>query len=250
MSRCVPYPALTQAVPHPIWGGVLRLVMGNDPEMVRYLCQMLSLCLSGYTGDKQFWFWQGGTDHGKTTVLTFMARLLGPFVYSIPLKALLKHRQDTSILHDIAGVRGMRLVYAEEFKPGDVLDSSWVKRISGGNDITADRKGEPNVTFSSTAKLIIGTNDMPELTDVDEALRGRVRVVPFPTNIPAVMQAAGKAPYYEVHLQTSGKLQWVMRARGWSTAERLKGGEFRADLRGVNLYQTDLSGTNLGKTSL
>jgi hypothetical protein len=85
---------------------------------------------------------------------------------------------------------------------------------------------------------------------VDEALRGRVRVVPFPTNIPAVMQAAGKAPYYEVHLQTSGKLQWVMRARGWSTAERLKGGEFRADLRGVNLYQTDLSGTNLGKTSL
>jgi P4 family phage/plasmid primase-like protien len=150
------------------------------------------LCATGYVGEKAFWFWQGKTNAGKTTVLTFLARLLGPFVYSIPLRALLKHRQDTGILHDIAGVNGIRLVYAEEFKPGDVLDSSWVKKISGGGDITADRKGEPDETFRSTAKLVIGTNDMPAITDIDDAIRGRVRVVPFPTDIPAAMRKRGQ----------------------------------------------------------
>jgi putative DNA primase/helicase len=192
MSRCVPVPALRGPEPHPKWDAVVRLVMGDDPEMVRYLRQMLGLCATGYVGEKAFWFWQGKTNAGKTMVLTCLARLLGPFVYCIPLRALLKQRQDTGILHDIAGIRGMRLVYAEEFKPGDVLDSAWVKKISGEGDVTADRKGEPNETFRSTAKLIIGTNDMPALTDVDSALRGRVRVVPFPADIPAAMKTAGK----------------------------------------------------------
>jgi putative DNA primase/helicase len=167
--------------------------LNGNAEIIAYIRQMLGLCLTGYVGEKSFWFWQGDTDAGKTTLLTILVRLLGPFVYSIPLRAILKHRQDTGILHDIAGVRGMRLVYAEEFKPGDVLDSSWVKKVSGGGDITADRKGEPNVTFRSTAKLIIGTNDMPALTDIDDAIRGRVRVIPFPANVPAAMKAAGKS---------------------------------------------------------
>ncbi len=193
MTRCVPVPALTGPEPHPKWDAVLDLVMGGDAELILYLRRKMGLCLTGYVGEKAFWFWQGPTNAGKTTVLTFLARLLGPFVYCIPLRALLKHRQDTGILHDIAGIRGMRLVYAEEFRPGDVLDSAWAKKISGQGDVTADRKGEPDETFRSTAKLIIGTNDMPALTDVDSALRSRVRVVPFPADIPAVLQKAGKS---------------------------------------------------------
>ncbi len=192
MTRCVPVPALSGPEPHPKWDAVLELVTGGDAELIRYLRRMMGLCATGYVGEKAFWFWQGLTNAGKTTVLTFLARLLGPFVFCIPLRALLKHRQDTGILHDIAGIRGMRLVYAEEFKPGDVLDSAWVKKISGQGDVTADRKGEPDETFRSTAKLIIGTNDLPALTDVDSALRGRVRVVPFPADIPAVLKQAGK----------------------------------------------------------
>src|SRR5260221_8737979 len=192
MTRCAPVPALTRPEPHPKWDAVVARVMCGEAEMVRYLRQLMGLFLTGYVGEKSFWFWRGPTNAGKTTVLTFLARLLGEYVYSIPLRALLKQRQDTGILHDIAGTRGMRLVYAEEFKPGDVLDSAWVKKFSGGGDITADRKGELDETFKSTAKLVIGTNDLPTLADVDSALRGRMRVVPFRANIPAELAKAGK----------------------------------------------------------
>lgn len=192
MTRCAPVPALRSPEPHPKFDEVVARVMCGESEMITYLLRLMGLFTTGYVGEKSFWFWQGATDAGKTTLLTFLARLLDPFVYNIPLRAVLKHRQDTGILHDIAGTQGMRLVYAEEFKPGDVLDTEWVKRISGGGDITADLKGQPDETFRSTAKLVIGTNDLPTLTDVDTALRGRVRVVPFRANVPAELRKAGK----------------------------------------------------------
>jgi P4 family phage/plasmid primase-like protien len=193
MTRCVPVAALTTRKEHPRFTAFVRMVMGDNREMEQYLLWVMSLFLSGYTGEKCFWFWQGGTDHGKTTILTFLQRLLGDdFVCTIPMRALLKKKYD-GILHDVAETRAMRMYYAEEFKPGDELASDWIKRLSGEGWIKADRKGEANETFRSTGKLVIGTNDMPAITDVDAALRGRVRVLPFPVNVPAAVRAQGGA---------------------------------------------------------
>ncbi len=191
MTRAVPVNALPKAAPHPRYDRYMRLLFGENDDLIAYVEWIIGLSATGYTGEKSFWFWQGETDAGKTTLLTFIEWLLGKFAYSIPLRALLKERRDTGILHDIAGTEGMRFVYAEEFRPGDVLDSSWVKKLTGQGSITADRKGEPDITFPSKSKLVIGTNTMPILADVDSALRGRVRVVPFPHNVPKLLEAQG-----------------------------------------------------------
>jgi putative DNA primase/helicase len=191
MTRAVPVDALTKPAKHPKYDHYLRLLFGDNNDLIAYVEWIIGLSATGYTGEKSFWFWQGDTNAGKTTLLTFIAWLLGAYVYNIPLKALLKMRQDTGILHDIAETEGMRFVYAEEFRPGDVLDSSCVKRLTGQGNITADRKGEPDITFPSKAKLVIGTNTMPILADVDTALRGRVRVVPFPHNVLKLLEAQG-----------------------------------------------------------
>jgi putative DNA primase/helicase len=193
MSHCVPVAASREPVAHPKWDAMLNLVMGGDREMVKYLRQCLGLLLTGDVSEKSFWFWVGETNRGKTTVLAVLAGLLGEFAYKIPLRAVLTRRSEMTIRHDLAGLRGVRLAYAEEFKPGDVLDVGVIKDVTGGDRITADRKGEPNETFPLTAKLIIGTNDLPELRDLDSAIRGRVRVLPFEVDIPAALAAAGVA---------------------------------------------------------
>ena len=184
MSRCVPVAASREPVPCEVWHAVLRLVMDDDLEMVNYLRRVFWLMLTGDVSEKCFWFFVGKTNAGKTTMLTFLARLLGEFAYKIPLRGLLKRYGDPGIRHDLAGLQGMRFTYAEEFKPGDVLDVGVMKEIAGDSDITADRKGEANETFKCRAKLVLGTNDMPLITDIDDAIRGRVRVVPFPVNVP------------------------------------------------------------------
>jgi putative DNA primase/helicase len=191
LTRCAPVAASRVPVPHPKWDQMLDLVMNGDPEMVRYLRQCLGLLLTGDVSEKCFWFWVGETNRGKTTVLAVLAGLLGDFAYKIPLRAVLSRRNEMTIRHDLAGLRGIRLAYAEEFKPGDVLDVGIIKDITGGDRITADRKGEANETFPLTAKLIIGTNDLPELRDLDSAIRGRVRVLPFLVDIPAEMRTLG-----------------------------------------------------------
>ena len=192
MTRCVPVCASREPIPHPRWDAMLRLVMHDDPELVRYLRHCLGLLLTGDVSEKCFWFWVGETNRGKTTVLEVLAALLGDFAYKIPLRAVLTRRSEMNIRHDLAGLRGMRMAYAEEFKPGDVLDVGIIKDITGGGTITADRKGEANETFPLMAKLIIGTNDLPQLRDLDSAIRARVRVLPFTVDIPAEMRTLGE----------------------------------------------------------
>jgi putative DNA primase/helicase len=183
--------ASADPVPHPRWDALLDLFMGGDPAKIHYLRQMLGLLLTGDVSEKCFWFWVGKTDAGKTTLLELLHELLGDFVYKIPLRALLERREGMVIRHDLAGLRGVRLAYAEEFKPGDVLDGGVMKDITGGKTITADRKGEANQTFRVTAKVVLGTNDLPKLKEVDEAIRNRVRCLPFSVNVPATLSERG-----------------------------------------------------------
>ena len=192
MSWCMPVAASREPVPHPQWDAMLRLVMDEDAEMVDYLRRVLGLCLTGFTGAKCFWFWVGNTNAGKTTVLRVMEELLGPAAHKVALRAVLKRHEDLAIRHDLAEIQGRRFIYAEEFKPGDVLNVGVMKELTGDGTITADRKGEDNETFRVQAKLILGTNEMPHLTDIDDAIRGRVRVLPFPANVPARLAERGE----------------------------------------------------------
>jgi putative DNA primase/helicase len=184
MSRCLPVAASREPVAHPTWDAVLDLVMDGDHAMVRYLRQVLGLLLTGDVSEQCFWFWFGKGKNGKSTLATFLHTFLGDYACKLALRALLERREAMAIRHDLAELQGRRLAYTEEFKPGDVLNAGTIKDITGGGKITADRKGEQNETFAATAKLIIATNDLPSLHDVDEAIRSRVRCIPFTVHIP------------------------------------------------------------------
>jgi phage/plasmid-associated DNA primase len=116
LSRCLPVEASEKPVKHPYWDSFMLLLMNNDAAMVRYLRQNIALLLTGDVSEKCFWFWVGNTDTGKTTLLTFLHAFLGAFAYKIPLRALLKRREEMTIRHDLADIQGSRLVYCEEFK--------------------------------------------------------------------------------------------------------------------------------------
>jgi hypothetical protein len=88
MTRCVPVCASREPIPHPRWDAMLRLVMHDDPELVRYLRHCLGLLLTGDVSEKCFWFWVGETNRGKTTVLEVLAAhpgaLASPPAFAVP----------------------------------------------------------------------------------------------------------------------------------------------------------------------
>ncbi len=187
LTYCLPVAAAKIRVPHPRWDAMLNLVMNNDIDLVRYLRQMIALMLTGDVSEQCFWFWFGKGKNGKSTLALFLHHFLGPFATKLALRAILDRATPLTIRHDLAELNGRRLAYTEEFKPGDSLNVGIIKDITGGGMITADRKGEPNMTFASTAKLVIATNDLPNIKDVDEAIRTRVRAIPFTVHIPTAM---------------------------------------------------------------
>src|SRR5260370_41130605 len=108
--------------------------------------------ITGIVEAQEFYLFFGGRNAGKTTLLRYLAELLGKeFAYKIPIRGILERRDSGYIRHDLAGLRGARLAYAREVKPVDAVGSGIVKDITGGGYIAEDEQGRPNINVSLTA---------------------------------------------------------------------------------------------------
>src|SRR5260370_17752121 len=102
--------------------------------------------ITGIVEAQEFYLFFGGRNAGKTTLLRYLAELLGKeFAYKIPIRGILERRDSGYIRHDLAGLRGARLAYAEEFKPGDFLGSGIVKDITRAGHIPSHDTAKPTI---------------------------------------------------------------------------------------------------------
>ena len=74
---------------------------------------------------------------------------------------------------------GARLALAGESRAGARLDPAVIKAHTGNAQLAARGVYEGAFTFDVTHKLVLLTNVMPAIDDLDAALRGRIHVVPF-----------------------------------------------------------------------
>jgi P4 family phage/plasmid primase-like protien len=78
-----------------------------------------------------------------------------------------------------ASLAGARLAISSESRDGQRLDVALVKRHTGGGYMTARQMRENTFRFEITHKLVLMTNHKPSLDHLDEALRGRLHLIPF-----------------------------------------------------------------------
>jgi putative DNA primase/helicase len=86
---------------------------------------------------------------------------------------------------DLAGLRGARLVTAQETEEGRRWAESKIKALTGGDPVTARFMRQDFFTFNPQFKLVIAGNHKPGLRNVDEAIRRRFHLIPFTVTIPA-----------------------------------------------------------------
>ncbi|KAF0985516.1 hypothetical protein HZS_5596 [Henneguya salminicola] len=73
--------------------------------------------------------------------------------------------------------------------PTKNLSSSLIKRLVGGENVIVGRKPYSNsiINFCMTSKMYISCNNVPKFDLLDQAIKNRVRIIPFETifkNIP------------------------------------------------------------------
>ena len=137
----------------------------------------------------------GDGDNGKSTFLKVLWHVLGGtngFVHHIPVEVIVQRRGYANIEHHKADCRGRRVIYTEEVEQNDRLYVDFVKEITGGGMQTAARKYEHAVEFPFIGKLIIATNNLPELPNIDYALKRRVRAIPFDKDLPKLFRDLGR----------------------------------------------------------
>ena len=155
----------------------------HDNDLAIWLISTLGQgCIPACT-EQEIHLWSGSGGNGKSTLLDAAVRALGSYAGTAS-RALLSdtNREDhpthmASVIHP--GIGGPRLLSAAEPKHNIPWAEENLKAISGGDRIKARLMRQNEFHGYSVATLVVAVNTLPPLTEVNDAIRRRVRVAPF-----------------------------------------------------------------------
>lgn len=166
----------------PRWMEFLRVVTEGDTELMEYLQRVTGYCLTGDVSEQVFFYLWGTGANGKSVFTKVLVEILGTYAGSAPpgmLKATHQDRHPT----EIAALKGLRLVTAPEMEKTAALALNKLKLLTGGDRLSARKMNQDFSEFNPTFKLFLVGNALPQVPDVDEAIRRRLRIIPFTVTI-------------------------------------------------------------------
>ena len=152
------------------------------PELANYLKKALGYSLTGSTGEHKMFVAVGEGSNGKSVLFDTLKQVMGDYCAPILADVLMATRFDadperaTPFLRRLEGVRS---AICSESKDGQSLNGTLVKRLTGDGYITARGLHEQAHTFKPSHKIWLMTNHKPSLDHLDEAVRGRLHIIPF-----------------------------------------------------------------------
>lgn len=199
--------AVSPAGECPTWLRFLDRITGGDHELQSYLQTMLGYGLTGLTNASVFFFLYGTGANGKSVLLATVTEILGEYATTAPIEMFLESRVDRHPT-ELAMLRGSRLVCATEIEEGKRWNEALIKRLTGGEKVTARLMRQDFSAFTPTLKLILTGNHRPALRTVDESIRRRVHLVPFVVTIPEAERDPNLLE--KLRAEASGILAWMI----------------------------------------
>lgn len=173
---------------HPLMDNFLSTLFDEKAMLIERAWEIIGYCISSDAHAKRFFIFPGVSgDNGKSTFVDLICKLIiGPATAGMSMKNLLGGRFAISELH------GKRINVSSD-EGALTLDSAQLavlKRISGHDMITADKKNAVQISFLSTCKIIIASNyDIGmAYSSSDDAIMRRICTLPFDVKIPKAKQ--------------------------------------------------------------
>lgn len=154
-----------------------------DPGTLEFVVRSIGYTLTGSIREEVFLFIYGPGGRGKSTLAETVAATMGDYAVSLPTEALLIRNND-QIPNDIARLKGARLALAAETDDGRRWNEPLLKRLTGGDTISARFMRAEFFDFVNRSKLWITGNHRPEVRNFDAAMRRRLRVIPMDQPVP------------------------------------------------------------------
>ena len=233
----------------PLWLAFLDRIFRGDQELIAWVQRWVGWCLTGDVGEHMLVFAYGSGRNGKGVFTSTLEALLGEYAIAMPPKLLMARRGNEHPT-EFARLHGARLVSAPEVPQSARWDEETVKRLTGGDTISARRMREDFWDFGPTHKLIVSGNHKPVVWGTDEAIWSRLVMVPFTVFIPPEerdLQLAEK-----LRGELSGILNWAIRGcQAWqiqglgdAKAIRAASAEYRTGQDVVGIFLTECCATD------
>ena len=147
----------------------------------------------------------GPTDAGKGVFLRILREVIGEEnVATETLYSINNTRWGTANLY------GKVVNIANELAESGLKNAETFKTVTGGGDqITAERKGEDPFTFTPLATHVFATNQVPSIENAGEAFYNRWLFVTFPKSIPPAEQEEDLDERIVAN-EAAGILNWML----------------------------------------
>lgn len=199
LTQAAACPIAPPGTPHPLWSQFLDRITDHNTELAGFLQRYIGYCATGVTTEHAFVVGYGTGANGKSVFINTIGDILGDYATVADMGTFIAGNTERHPT-DVAKLRGKRLVVAQETQEGRRWNETKLKALTGGDVQTARFMRQDFFDFKPTFKLFIAGNHKPSLSNVDEAIRRRLLLVPFSVCIPPAER--------DPHLQEKLKAEW------------------------------------------
>ena len=157
-------------------------IMMGDRDKERYIQTLLGYSMLGTATQEQFYLFYGSTTrNGKSTLLGIVQYLMGDYACSINPESLAQAKEynGRNANGDIARLQGIRFLQCSEPPKRMKLNVELVKKMTGGDVLTARHLYERDFEFTPVFTMFMNTNYLPVVLDNSLFTSGRVKVIEF-----------------------------------------------------------------------
>lgn len=169
-----------------LWNTFLQTSLPDD-DVRGYFQRFAGLSLIGEQIEHIFTIATGEGRNGKGVAYETFMHILGDYAYAVDPSLFEQNTKSSSSgpKPELIALRGVRFLATSETEKHTRIASAFMKRLSGGDPITARGMWEKKqITFSPALTSLMITNHLPKLPADDPAVWERVRVIPFDVVVP------------------------------------------------------------------
>lgn len=161
----------------PLWQKTLKEIFprsGRGDRRVRLLQEFFGYALlADNTRLHKFLILVGDGSNGKSTILRVLEELLGQDnVSHVPLEQFGGNFRIYEMAGKLANIAG-------DMNRVEKVEEGYLKSLTSGDPVQADRKFKDPVTLRPTAKLIFAANQLPPINDRSDGVWRRMIAMPF-----------------------------------------------------------------------
>ena len=193
----------------------------GDKEKALYLQKALGYSLKGIKNEECFFLLYGATTrNGKGTLLETVLSVFGDYGATADFGSVArsKNQDGSRATPDLARLRGARFVKIDEPSRGVYFDEGLIKKMTGGDKITARYLYGTPFEYTPGFAVFISANSKPNVSDTSVFESDRVKLIPFNRHFSEKERDTSLKEKLRSDGEKSGILNWL--------------------IEGYNLYQT------------